>query len=900
MQIGKGTYTSSGGSSNSSAAAYGLTGKQISQGITNVTQSNNQQPSQPKQIGKGAYIQSSQSSSTNQSSPTPSTSFQPNSTGGVGTPAPIPVRTASSPSSSGGLPTQLNTGYPGLYVVSNNAPFAQGGIGPMNQAVPQATPVYALTPQGQKVQLTTGEGYSQAGGGYKFVTPDSPNYGRVNQELSGIQATQQIGKGAYRQPTNSLMQTTYSGSQPNPNSMFDAPLVTNRPQTVRQQQVNNVFNSVQAGAAAVDRGAPSSNMFAAPGAFTAPKASESGLNPFSGGLFGSKSSAQPQTQKNQATPTNNVANQYTEIKTVQSTPSTFGKVVDFFNPFGSSRKELVQKDIARINQKQEELMKRGTILAGVEKGLLDIPKFAETHPKTFLATGLALATLPIAAPLILPVTASAVTTTELVGLGIYNVGKQSSASIPIFKSGTTAQKNIAKGELVTTIALAALPFVGEIPQVVRNVVKKETIPIEKITTPEVISGQKDFVNVGQTGIKASTPQELINVFKGSKYAKNIGETKGGFSASPNPISGSVEVVQGKYVNVPGLAKQRDVLSTTTIKSGEPKAGELPGVFVAPAASTYFLKTSNQDVSFSLFPKVNSPTIQFLRAREILPITKETTRQPGNLYLTPGVTNFLSKSKIPGKYGDVIRKSEAEGQYTPGTEYKFVKLAGNTKVGKDIVPVKIYELTESQPTIVGKTKAAVSRYNFKNEFESSSSSSRNNIALSSLITGSASLSSASSLGSLPKSISSLQSSKGSSIRSSGSSGSSSFGSSGLGSSIGSSGTSFGSSAIGSSIGSNFSYGGLGSSRNSGFGNGGIGGQSPEKGPQPFLSKPRGSRYTGSVLAGITGLKVKRTPGNQLTGLEERPFVVPGTHRRKGERRQKQVNFANMPKIKLKMR
>lgn len=269
------------------------------------------------------------------------------------------------------------------------------------------------------------------------------------------------------------------------------------------------------------------------------------------------------------------------------------------------------------------------------------------------------------------------------------------------------------------------------------------IPAEMLVPPEVLSGKARFVEYGQTGLQASTPSQAITLFQESQYGKNVAQQFGYtdmsgksivFSASPQPISGTIEVKPGSYVSVPGLATIRDVFGTTEIKKGQPTTGELPGLFTAPAVSKYFLKSSNEGgVSFSLLPEsAKSPTIQALQISKENIMRASSAREPGNLYLTPATEAYLGDTSISKEFGiKTISKPEIEAQLPPSSaiSYEGTKY---TKIDNQIFPIKLYSVIEAEKAGISPTQAKTSIEAFQKEYQSSIEPSKTNIPASSLV------------------------------------------------------------------------------------------------------------------------------------------------------------------------
>ncbi|GAG59282.1 unnamed protein product, partial [marine sediment metagenome] len=166
--------------------------------------------------------------------------------------------------------------------------------------------------------------------------------------------------------------------------------------------------------------------------------------------------------------------------------------------------------------------------------------------------------------------------------------------------------------------------------------KLEEFPIEEAVEPEVISGEKMFPTSRKSHLK---------LFEESKY--QLPDKKGGVwhAASSAKQTAFTEAIQaGKYeISYIGIGNEY-----------------LPGGFVAPSLSPYFLKVSQEPYNFigtDLFP--GTPTVAYVTPKGI-------EQYPGRT--AKGMWNFLMGS---AKKGYVYThkasiKTEVEGLFAPRT------------------------------------------------------------------------------------------------------------------------------------------------------------------------------------------------------------------------------------------
>ncbi len=238
-------------------------------------------------------------------------------------------------------------------------------------------------------------------------------------------------------------------------------------------------------------------------------------------------------------------------------------------------------------------------------------------------------------------------------------------------------------ETAAEFTLGVLPVTPKIISKAKFI-GKEKVPIEKITYPEV---QKQ-IEAGKVAFPTAKepPSETRSLALQKEFRKGpFGE--GGFHASP-------EALKGKKVLGPKEAKAK----------GLEAMEKEPGLYIAPKASTYFLKVTKEEmpseIKFSLLPK--QPTIQHFKVPvERLPSSARSIKEGAKFLKSPEAKGKAFISPAFETY-----KPEKEAVIGVGTEYKKVpglttyeKITGGFKeytiVRGEKIPIKRYEVIKGK-------------------------------------------------------------------------------------------------------------------------------------------------------------------------------------------------------------
>lgn len=188
------------------------------------------------------------------------------------------------------------------------------------------------------------------------------------------------------------------------------------------------------------------------------------------------------------------------------------------------------------------------------------------------------------------------------------------------------------------------------------------VPLEKLTPPEVLSGEKNF---------PMAPQSThLDLFKSGEYAITTEEGTYYPHATPSMF--------GKKF---------------TAQAGS-RPTEAAGLYVSgKGASIYFTRIGEQDIGLypsSLLPEASTPTLVYVNPTDVKPLTGVVKSSYGKVYEGPSYQFFMNTAEKGVAYVPGV-KTEVEGIIPVGTLFRQVDSSSYTNIKGVDVPINLYDV-----------------------------------------------------------------------------------------------------------------------------------------------------------------------------------------------------------------